>query len=143
MKKIKKIAASILAVAAMITSFTSLTASAYINEYSTNSQKAENSSKTIDSVIYAKNKHSSYSDFYGHVKYYNNSTNAWLGSKDSLCSNVPRNFQGSIMFSWTYSSNLPAVTRVEASCDAYLVYHTYASPYETFSASDGTSYVYN
>lgn len=126
-----------MAVAAMVTSISSIEACAYINEYSTDSRKE--SSKSIFTNIYAKNLYNSYTDFYGHANYYNNSTNVWIGSKGSIHYDVPSDINEAIYFTWTSSSTLPSTTRVEISCGAYTNYNPNVPPYETFTTTD---YVY-
>lgn len=141
MKKVKKIAASLMAVAAMVTSISSIEACAYINEYSTSSLKA--SSTSINTTIYARNKYNSYSDFLGSAAYYNNGNNALLGNDGAVAYSVPNGTNASIYFTWDYNSTLPAITRVEVRCRAYVHYTSYAQPYETWpESSTSTSYVY-
>lgn len=138
MREIKKIAASLMVVVAMVTSITSISASAYYNEYSTASSRE--SSSSILTIIYAKNKYNSYSDFYGMAVYYNNSSGSFLGNKSEIHCNVPYYVNESIHFTWYCPSTLPATTRVETSCSAHVKYNVYSQPYETFHS---TSYVYN
>lgn len=141
MKKVKKMAASLMAVAAMVTSISSIDASAYYNEYSTSSSKA--SSSSINTVIYARNIYNPYSDFLGSAAYYNNANDAWLGNEGDVAYSVPNGTTASIYYTWYYNSTLPAVTRVEVRCRAYVHYTSYAQPYETWPASStSTSYVY-